>query len=75
MITEAMVEEREIPNPARQLEDVVLRLRNDHLDAKLSELMARLGDVSLAESEKAKILEARAKLTLIKRTPLSPSSG
>lgn len=75
LITEAMVEEREIPNPARQLEDVVLRLRNDHLDAKLSELMARLGDVSLAESEKAKILEARAKLTLIKRTPLSPSSG
>lgn len=75
LITEAMVEEREIPNPAKQLEDVLIRLRNDYLDQKLGELMAKLGDSSLSESEKLKAVVMRAELSARKRAPLLPLEG
>ena len=43
LVTEAVAEERKIPNPETQLADVTLKLRNQFLDQRLGELMQKIG--------------------------------
>ena len=75
LITQATAEERPIPNPAQQLADVALRLRNQFLDRRLAALLQRAGLPEIAESERENLLREQRDLRLLKRQPLSPGAA
>ncbi len=56
LITEAAAGEREIPNPKAQLGDIVLRLRNHHIDTELRRLSQGLEDPDLDELARAALV-------------------
>jgi DNA primase len=75
LITEATAEERAIPNPAQQLADVALRLRNQFLDRRLATSLQRASLPEIAETERDNLLREQRDLRLLKRQPLSPEAG
>lgn len=75
LITEAAVETRPTPNPAQQLNDVVLRLRNQFLDRQLQALTQSAAQPGLGESERNDMLRRQDELRLAKRAPLQPLAG
>ena len=66
LVTEALSEQREIPNRGQQLTDVILRLRNQFIDQQLMALTQRASTPGLSPSEQAHILRLRQ----AKREPL-----
>ena len=66
LVTEALSEQREIPNRTQQLADLVLRLRNQFIDQQLMALTQRASTPGLSPSEQAHILRLRQ----AKRQPL-----
>ena len=72
LITEATADERPIHNPAQQLADVVLRLRNQSLDRRLAISLQRASLPEIAETERDNLLREQHNLRLLKRQPLSP---
>jgi DNA primase len=72
LVTRALAESRTIPNTSQQLHDVVLRLRNQHLDQQIESLTRRAADPSLADPEKIEALRRRQQLHLAKQQPLTP---
>jgi hypothetical protein len=74
LITEAIADERPIPNPAQQLSDVALRLRNQHLDRQLAVSLQRANLPEISESERMDLLRQQHDLRLLKRQPLSPGA-
>ena len=68
LVTEALSEQREIPNRGQQLTDVILRLRNQFIDQQLMVLTQRSGTPGLSASEEEQILRLRQ----AKRQPLAP---
>jgi hypothetical protein len=51
LVTEAVAEDRKIPNPDRQLADVVTSLRNQFLDRAIKDLRHAMIKPGLSESE------------------------
>jgi DNA primase len=74
LITECASEQRAIPEPEKQLADVVLRLRNAAVDAALARLNAKLADSTLSEAEHLAALAEQTRLRAEKRRPLEPLS-
>ncbi len=73
LITEAaLAPPREIPNPQKQLADIVLRLRNLHIERQVLEIDHQLGGGSPGEAEQTALLETLQALHTTKRQPLSP---
>ena len=72
LITEATADERPIHNPAQQLADVALRLRNQFLDRRLAISLQRASLPEIAEAERDNLLREQRDLRLLKRQPLSP---
>jgi len=72
LITEATMDDREIPNPEQQLADLTLRLRNQFLDRQLAALTLRISQPDAPEVEKVELLRQQQQLKLLKRQPLSP---
>jgi DNA primase len=70
LITEATIQERPLPNPAQQLDDVLLRLRNQSIDRKLAALLQRASQPEIDELEKENCLREQQELRLRKRQPL-----
>ncbi len=70
LITECASEQRAIPEPEKQLADVILRLRNAAYDATMASLSATLSDASLPEEERLAALAEQNRLRLEKRKPL-----
>jgi hypothetical protein len=67
LVTEAAADEREIPNQKAQLADIVLRLRNLHIDAELRVLSQQQAGEDFDEmAQAAHLLE----LQRTKRQPL-----
>ena len=66
LVTEALSEQREIPNRGQQLADLILRLRNQFIDQQLMALTQRASTPGLSPSEQAHILRLRQ----AKRQPL-----
>ncbi len=67
MVTEAATDNRTIPNPKAQLSDIVLRLRNLHIDQELRQLSHGVEDPDMDELTKAAhVLELQQQ----KRQPL-----
>ena len=70
LITETTAEARPIPNPAQQLADVALRLRNQFIDRQLADSMQRANQPECAETERLNLLRQQQELRHLKRQPL-----
>jgi DNA primase len=75
LVTEATAEDRVIPDPARQLADVVTRLRNQFLDGQLAALAQRTILPETSEAERLDLLRQQQQLRQLKRQPISPLPG
>ena len=72
LITEAVAEERKIPNPELQLSDLILKLRNQFLDRQIAALTQKISQPQLDDAEKIGLMREHQKLREQKRAPLSP---
>lgn len=75
LITESTTQDRPIPDPDRQLTDVLLQLRNQFIDRQLTAIKQRVGQPDLAETEQVDLLRQQQELRQLKRQPLAPLSG
>ncbi len=70
LITEAITEPRPLPNPAQQLADVALRLRNQFIDRQLADSMQRANQPECSEAERLELLHHQQQLRHLKRQPI-----
>lgn len=71
LTTEAVAENRTVPEPARQLADLILRLRNVSIDAEVAALVRRAAEPGVSEVEQLDLLRRQLELRQLKRQPLS----
>ncbi len=72
LITEAVAEDRKIPNPETQLADMTLKLRNQFLDRQIGALTQKISSPEVADAEKMQLLQQQQQLKSQKRSPLAP---
>ncbi len=72
LVTEAVAEDRKIPNPEQQLADVTLKLRNQFLDRQIAVMLQRTSQPDMSDAEKVELLRQQQKLREQKREPLAP---
>jgi DNA primase len=72
LVTEALAEERPIPQPDKQLLELAMRLRNLSLDRELAMLSQTLGQPNLPPEETNAVLREVDALRAAKRGPLTP---
>jgi DNA primase len=72
LITEAVAEDRKIPNPETQLADVALKLRNQFLDRQIIALTQKISQPEINDAEKMQLLQEQQRLKSQKRSPLAP---
>lgn len=70
LVTEAVAEERKLPNPETQLADVTLKLRNQFLDRRIAALTTQASQPELAGDASLKLLQEQQALRALKRRPL-----
>ncbi len=70
LVTEAVAEDRKIPNLEQQLADVVLKLRNQFLDRQIVALTQKASRPETSDAEKIKLLRDQQELRQQKRAPL-----
>src|ERR1039458_2309302 len=70
LVTEAVAEDRKIPNPDQQLGDVVLRLRNQFLDRQIAASIQRASERETSEADRMELLRQQQELRQQKRAPL-----
>ena len=70
LVTEAVAEDRKIPNPEQQLADVTLYLRNQFLDRQIAMLTQKASQPGISDAEKIELLRERDKLREQKRASL-----
>jgi DNA primase len=75
LITEAATEERSLPNPAQQLADIAVTLRNRHLDGQLQELTRRANQAETDEATRLGLLRQQQEIRELKRKPLAAPAG
>ncbi len=71
LTTEAVAQDRKIPNPETQLADVTLKLRNQFLDRQIAALTQKASQPEISEDQKLELLHEQQKLRGQKRAPLS----
>jgi hypothetical protein len=71
LISEVTIENRALPNPAQQLSDVVMRLRNQFIDRQLTGLTQRLTLPETTEVGRVELLREQQALRSMKRQPLT----
>ena len=72
LVTEAAADQREISNRARQLEDLVKRLRDGSIDQRIAAVAQRLNQAELSDQQKIGLLHEQQELRKSKREPLLP---
>ena len=70
LVTEAVAEDRKIPNPDQQLADVVLRLRKQFLDRQIAATIQRASQPETSEADRMELLRQQQELRQQKRAPL-----
>ena len=73
LATEAVTDGRTIPAPAKQLRDIVLRLRNQSIERRLGGIKRELTGAS--DEQLVKLLAERTQLKDLTRHPLEPLAG
>ena len=75
LATESVADSRKIPNPTQQLNDIVLRLRNQFIDSRLSEIQRELVSSASDESRWPELISERDELKKLMSHPLEPLAG
>jgi DNA primase len=70
LVTEAVAEDRKLPNPDRQLADVVTSLRNQFLDRQITASIQRASQPEISEADRMELLRQQQELRHQKRAPL-----
>ena len=70
LVTEAVAEDRKIPNPDQQLADVTLKLRNQFLDRQIAASIQRASQPETSEADRMELLRRQQELRQQKRVPL-----
>src|SRR5579859_7514723 len=70
LITEAAAENRPIPNPEQQINDIALRLRNQFIDRQLAALLRDANQPGINDEERLGLLRRQQELRQLKRQPL-----
>jgi DNA primase len=71
LVTEAVAEDRKIPNPEQQMTDVTVKLRNQFLDRQIAALTQQVSRPETADAEKVELLRQQQELRQQKRAPLN----
>lgn len=66
-LTEATTQDRPLPNPEQQLKDTLTRLRNEFIDARMSEILRHVSQPGVAESVQIELLREKEQLRALKR--------
>jgi DNA primase len=72
LITQAVAEERKLPNLEQQLADTILRLRNEHLDRQIADITQQAAQPGIPDEQKLEFLQTRQGLRESKRGALAP---
>ena len=72
LVTEAVAEQRAVPNRPQQLADVAKRLRDQCLDRQLSALKLQMNQPDLTDAERGELLQQQKALRDLKGQPLAP---
>ena len=72
LITEAVAEDRKLPNPEQQLADVTVKLRNQFLDRQIAALTQKAGSPDTSDADKITFLQQQQTLRAQKRESISP---
>ena len=72
LVTEAVADERSMPNPEIQLADVMLKLRNQFLDRQIAALTQKISSPETGDAQKIEFLHEQQRLKQQKRSPLAP---
>ncbi|PYM16502.1 MAG: DNA primase [Verrucomicrobia bacterium] len=72
LVTEAVSEQREIPNRNQQLADIVKRLRDQFVDRQSARLAHRMSQPDAPDSERIELLKQQQALRQLKKQPLVP---
>jgi hypothetical protein len=75
LVAEAAMAQRAIPHPEQQLRDLLLRLRNQHLDREMARLMHQAGQPDLEDAARSQLLRQQVEIQRLKREPLGGSSA
>jgi hypothetical protein len=70
LVTEAVAEDRKIPNPDQQLADVVMKLRNQFIDRQIAALTQKASLPGLSDAERAAWLREQQQLRRQKQSKL-----
>lgn len=71
LMTELTAAADQLPNPAQQLKDISLRLRNAHIEKQRSALLAQLNQPGTPEQARLELTMQREQLRLAKGQPLA----
>ena len=71
LVSEMLAENRPIPNPAQQIQDLLLRLRNRFLDARISTLNLQVSDPGLNDEQRISLITGLGELRRQKREPIT----
>ena len=72
LLTEAVADDRALPNPQTQLADVTLKLRNQFIEMQLAALTQKISQPELDDAAKVELLHELQRVKVLKRSPLSP---
>jgi DNA primase len=72
LVTEAAAEQRPVPNPAQQLADITVRLRNQFIDRQILALMQRANQPDTDEPMRVQLLQQQQDLRALKGRLLPP---
>ncbi|MBI3882017.1 MAG: DNA primase [Verrucomicrobia bacterium] len=71
LLADAGLTQRAIPEPQKQIADVLLQLRNDFIDRQVQRLDQQLAAPEMPEEEKLRAMQQRQQLRALKRSPLA----
>jgi hypothetical protein len=72
LVTEAVADERLVPNPETQLADVTLKIRNQFLDQQVAALTSKISQPEIGDEARMEFLHEQQRLKQLKRSPLMP---
>lgn len=71
LASEAMSDNRPIPNPEQQLADLALRLRNAWIDQQMAQVTAQAAQPEISDPDRTALLHHLQELRRLKRGPLT----
>src|SRR5262249_37732973 len=71
LLSEVLAEDRPVPNPQQQLNDIVLMLRNQFIERQMAAIVQKTADPNVPETERVDLLRSIQELKGAKARALS----